>query len=145
VCGVLRLTSMLRRWLGAIAIRIQLWPFDRIIAVTGAALSLAALAAVIYFGLYPRPPVEAPLDPNTLYRGGAAIGHVTSFSVLPPNISPAGGEYRFQVEASKPIEVGDVLQFRYAACLVLALNHPGRPLPNNIILFEGIVCRVVSG
>jgi hypothetical protein len=30
------------------------WSFDRMIAVTGAALSFTALAAVIYFGLRPQ-------------------------------------------------------------------------------------------
>jgi hypothetical protein len=92
--------------------------FDRIIAATGAVLSLAALAAVIYFGLYPRPPVEAPLDPDTLYRDGAAIGHVTAFNVEPV----LAGQYVFQVEASKPIEKGDVLRFRRAVCLVVDLG-----------------------
>jgi hypothetical protein len=92
--------------------------FDRIIAATGAVLSLAALAAVTYFGLYPRPPVEAPLDPDTLYRDGAAIGHVTAFNVEPV----LAGQYVFQVEASKRIEKGDVLRFRRAVCLVVDLG-----------------------
>ena len=102
---------------------------------------MAALAAVIYFGLYPRPPVEAPLDPDTLYRDGAAIGHVMAFNVEPV----LAGQYVFKVEASKPIEKGDVLRFRHAVCFVVDLGQPRLDLPNNIVLFNSISCRVVNG
>jgi hypothetical protein len=142
-----RVWSFVGRWIaiaGAIlsaAGWARVWSFDRGIAVTGAILSAAALAAVIYFGLYPRPPIEAPLDPDTLYRDGAAIGHVLAFNVE----SVLAGQFVFQVEASKPIEKGDALRFRHATCFVVDLGQPQRQLPNNLIFFNGISCRVVGG
>jgi hypothetical protein len=111
------------------------WSFDRIIAATTAALSLAALAAVIFFGLYPRPPVEAPLDPDTFYRGGVAMGHVTSFDVEQAGVAE---QYVLRVETSKPVEKGDVLRFRYATCIVNDLETPQHEMPNNTGLFNGI-------
>ena len=109
--------------------------------MAGAALSLLALAAVIYFGLYPRPPIEPVLDPNTLYRDGVAVGHVSGFTMMPAYSSE---QYKLQVEASKPIEDGDVLRFRHTVCIVLELGQQ-RKLPNNIVQFDDMICRVVSG
>jgi hypothetical protein len=117
------------------------WPFERITTLAATLSSLAALAVVIYFGLYPRPPVEPSLDPDTLYRGGDAIGHVTAFNVE----QVLAGQYVFQVLASKPIEKGDVLRFRHAVCFVVDLGQPPRDLASKLILFNGISCRVVSG
>ena len=111
------------------------WWFDRIIAAT-------TLAAVIYFGFYPRPPVEPPLDPHTLYRGGDAIGHVTSVNV---DLAGIFEEYLLRVETSKTIEKGEVLRFRHAICIVVDLETPQHEMPNNMRLFNGIRCRVVSG
>jgi hypothetical protein len=117
------------------------WSFDRVIVVIGAVSSVLALGAVIYFGVYPRPPVETPLDPDTLHRGGDAIGHVTAFNVE----QVLTGQYVFQVLASKPIEKGDVLRFRHAVCFVVDLGQAPRDLPSRLTWFNGISCRVVSG
>jgi hypothetical protein len=105
------------------------------IAVTGAVLSLAALAAVIYFGLYPRPPVDAPLDPDTLYRGGEAIAHVASFSL--GTTANFGDLYDFRVKALKRIEAGDVLHFRRSVCLVLDFGPS--------LIKDSVACRVIGG
>ena len=79
-------------------------------------------AAVVYFGLYPRPPVEAPLDPDTLYRGDIAVGLVVTFKLDPMNIPE---QYSFQLKPSKTIEKGDVLRFRHATCFVVGPRTAG--------------------
>ena len=106
-----------------------------------ALFSVLSFVAGVYFGLYPRPPVEAPLDPNTIYRDGVAIAHVLGF-----NVEQVGtGQFVFKVEASKPIEKGDVLRFRHATCFVVDLGLQPNQLPNSRIFFNGISCRVVGG
>jgi hypothetical protein len=114
-----------------------LWTIEKVTAL----FAILSFVAVVYFGLYPRPPIEAPLDPDTLYREGAPIGHVLAFNVEPV----LAGQFVFQVEASKPIEKGDALRFRHATCFVVDLGQPPRQLPNNLIFFNGISCRVVGG
>jgi hypothetical protein len=108
-------------------------------------LTALTLIFVIYFGLYPRPPVEAPLDPDTLYRGGEAIGHVTDFRIepVPPGpFSPSQyGQYVFRGEERKPIEQGDALRFRHTVCYVLDL---GKPQPQ-LSKFDGLTCRIDTG
>lgn len=112
----------------------------RWIALTAALFAILSFAAAVYFGFYPRPPIEASLDPDTVYRDGVAIGHVSAFNVEPV----LAGQYVFQVEASKPIDKGDMLRFRRAVCFVVDLGQPPRQLPNKLILFNGISCRVVG-
>ena len=93
----------------------------RWIALTAALFAaILSFAAAVYFGFYPRPPIEASLDPDTVYRDGVAIGHVSAFNVEPV----LAGQYVFQVEASKPINKGDMLRFRRAVCFVVDLGHP---------------------
>ena len=113
----------------------RLWTIEN----TTALFVVMSFLAVVYFGLYPRPPIEVPLDPDTLYREGIAIGHVSAFNVEPV----LAGQFVFQVEASKPIEKGDVLRFRHATCFVVDLGQVSRR--PNMILFNGISCRVVGG
>ena len=91
-----------------------------------------ALVAVIYFGLYPRPPIEPLLDPDTLYRGGEAIAHVASFSL--GTTANFGDLYDFRVTASKPIEAGDVLHFRHSVCHVLDFGPT--------LIKDSVTCRV---
>jgi hypothetical protein len=96
---------------------------------------------VIYFGFNPRPAVVAPLDPYTLYRGGDAIGHVTSVNV---DLAGIFEEHLLRVETSKTIEKGEVLRFRHAICIVVDLGQFQGQLPDKAGLID-VRCRVVSG
>jgi hypothetical protein len=51
----------------------------------------------------------------TVYRDGNALGRVVVFNVEPV----LAGQFVFQIVAAKPINKGDVLQFRTATCFVV--------------------------
>ena len=124
--------------------RFALWDwlsFERAALLAAAIFAALSVGVGVYFGLYPRPPVEAPLDPDTLYRDGVALGRVLAFNVEQVLV----GQFVFQVEASKPIEKGDVLRFRHATCFVVDLGQQPRRLPSGMFFFNGISCRVVGG
>jgi hypothetical protein len=116
-----------------------LWSFERMTALLGALFAVLSFLAVVYFGFYPRPPIEAPLDPDTLYRDGAAVGHVVEFRVEPL----LAGQYVFRVGTSNTIAAGDVLRFRHATCFVVGISEERSA--DSKIIFNGINCRVVSG
>ena len=104
--------------------------------------ALLTLGATIYFGLYPRQPVEAALDPDTVYRGGNALGRVVVFNVEPV----LAGQFVFRIVAVKPINKGDVLQFRTATCFVVDAGQVSTMASGgqNALLFNGTLCRVIG-
>jgi hypothetical protein len=118
-----------------------LWSFDRMTALTTALFAVLTFGVVVWFGVYPRPPVEAPLDPDTIYRDGAAIGHVSAFHV--EMAGPAGEQYALQVEPLENIEKGDVLRFRHATCFVVD-RRPGMLSAGDTTPFN-VLCRVIGG
>lgn len=105
-------------------------------------IACLTLVAAIYFGLYPRQPVEAKLDPDTVYRGGNAVGRVEAFNVE----QVLAGQFVFRIVTTKAIDIGDVLQFRTSTCFVVDTGQVSTTMSGgqSALLFNGLSCRVIG-
>ena len=105
-------------------------------------VALLTLLVSIYFGLRPREPIRTPLNPDELYRDGEEVGRVQGFQVQ----QALSGQFMFRVELTRPINVGDVLDYRVSSCLVI-LEAPVSAVGafgDESAHLEEVYCRVLG-
>ena len=106
------------------------------------AVALLTLLVSIYFGLRPREPIRTPLNPDELYRDGEEVGRVQGFQVQ----QVLSGQFLFRVELTRPIDVGDVLDYQVSSCLVIAEApvSTSRAFGDESGHLEDVACRVLG-